>query len=370
MLSCFEVKGFKNFKDAFVLDLSLNKNYEFHKELLKDGIVRAGVVFGKNSSGKSNLGLAIFDIVNHLTDDKEKTLDEVEPFINLNSTHKCAEFKYTFSFDKHIVKYEYGKTSKECLFYERLLIDDKEYVFFDYIEMKGYSLLKGTEQLNTNIQTNRMSFLKYVMNNSIIEDNFEKDMLDKLFYFVNNMLLFYSLNKNNYFGFRKGVESLSNGIVKRGKLKDFESFWNKIDIPCHLISKEVDGEYIIYNQFENGEVKFFETASTGTKALTLFYYWLVSSEKASFIFMDEFDAYYHYELARIVVEYVLKERKNTQIFFTTHNTNLMTNELFRPDCLYLIQNSQIKSINGLTEKELRYAHNLQKMYKAGAFDEE
>jgi len=40
----------------------------------------------------------------------------------------------------------------------------------------------------------------------------------------------------------------------------------------------------------------------------------------------------------------------------------------RPDCYFLLRDSSIKAISELTEKELRQAHNLQKMYKAGAFN--
>ena len=59
-----------------------------------------------------------------------------------------------------------------------------------------------------------------------------------------------------------------------------------------------------------------------------------------------------------------------QVFTTTHNTDLMSNDLLRPDCYFLLENNSIKAISELTEKELRQAHNLQKMYKAGAFNVE
>lgn len=36
--------------------------------------------------------------------------------------------------------------------------------------------------------------------------------------------------------------------------------------------------------------------------------------------------------------------------------------------IFLLENNSIKAIADLTEKELRQAHNLQKMYKAGAFN--
>lgn len=90
-------------------------------------------------------------------------------------------------------------------------------------------------------------------------------------------------------------------------------------------------------------------------------------EKASFVFIDEFDAFYHYELSE-AVQKRLRGMTGVQIFTTTHNTDLMNNDLLRPDCYFLLENNGIKAISELTEKELRQAHNLQKMYKAGAFN--
>ena len=65
----------------------------------------------------------------------------------------------------------------------------------------------------------------------------------------------------------------------------------------------------------------------------------------------------------------LKNFKNTQIIVTTHNTDLMNNDLMRPDCYFVLTNEKIDSLNRLTDNDLRFAHNLQKMFKAHAFDE-
>ena len=58
-----------------------------------------------------------------------------------------------------------------------------------------------------------------------------------------------------------------------------------------------------------------------------------------------------------------------QIIFTSHNTDLISNELLRPDCYFELKDNQISSFADRTVKALRQAHNIQKMYKAGAFDE-
>ena len=149
-------------------------------------------------------------------------------------------------------------------------------------------------------------------------------------------------------------------------LKRIREFLKENDIDYKLYGCEVDGRKAIYCHFENKDADFFKIASTGTRSLALFYYWYIRMEKASFVFIDEFDAFYHFELAESVQRH-LKKMSGVQIFTTTHNTDLMSNDLLRPDSYFLLENNRIKAISELTEKELRQAHNLQKMYKAGAF---
>ncbi len=89
---------------------------------------------------------------------------------------------------------------------------------------------------------------------------------------------------------------------------------------------------------------------------------------SSFVCIDEYDAFYHFELAQSLVE-LTKSLQNTQIIMSTHNTDLLSNDILRPDAYFVLQNNQIKSLNELTNKDIRRAHNLQKMYKAGSFNE-
>lgn len=181
------------------------------------------------------------------------------------------------------------------------------------------------------------------------------------------MLLFYSLDSRGYEGFMNGSESIAEGIVNSGKVKDFQEFLKENDIDYELYGCEVDGRKAIYCHFDNIDADFFKIASTGTRSLALFYYWYIRMEKASFVFIDEFDAFYHYELSESVQKR-LRRISDVQVFTTTHNTDLMSNDLLRPDCYFLLENNSINAISELTEKELRQAHNLQKMYKAGAFN--
>lgn len=367
MLKKFSVTNFKGFRDKITLDIGSPSNYSFHSEIVENGCVTKGIIYGINSCGKSNLGLAIFDIITHLTE-RQKLLSSYDFYLNMSGRKSFAEFEYTFVFDEHELIYKYSKTDVNSLKNESLSIDGKEVIFFDFMTRDGFTLLDGSDTLNASIKNESpISRVKYVSNNSILSDNEQNQVFKKFVEYVDHMLLFYSLDSRGYEGFMTGTEGIAEGIANSGKVRDFQEFLKENGIEYELYEREVDGRKAIYCHFDNMDADFFKIASTGTKSLALFYYWYIRMEKASFVFIDEFDAFYHFELSESVQKR-LRQMAGVQIFTTTHNTDLMSNDLLRPDCYFLLENNRIKAISELTEKELRQAHNLQKMYKAGAFN--
>jgi SMC domain-containing protein len=370
MLIEFKVEGFKNFEKELIFDLTKTRNYTFSENAVKDGIVKTGLIYGINGSGKSNLGSAIFDIILHLSE-KEKYLELYYNYLSLTNSNTMAKFYYKFKFGNDILEYEYQKDKPQNLVNEVVKINSKLISEYDYLSNKFKLNLEGTENLNKNLNGNNISFIKYINNNINPEPSTKqfkiKEIISTFLKFVDNMLLFSSLDGNFYQGFKKGGRSISEEIINRGKLKDFENFLRVAGIDYTLIEKEVGKEKRIYCKFKNGEVDFFEIASRGTKSLTLFYAWLIRLNDVSFVFIDEFDAFYHVNLAKRVVEELLK--LNVQAILTTHDTTIMTNDLLRPDCYFVLSEGKIKSLPDLTEKELRQAHNLEKMYRAGVFNE-
>lgn len=311
--------------------------------------------------------MAIFDIIIHLTE-KQKLLQSYDFYLNMSGRKSFAEFEYVFTFDDHEVVYKYEKTNVDILQYESLSIDDKEVIYYDFVKREGFTLLEGSDTLNAAIRNESpISRVKYVNSNSILTDNVENRVFKQFIDFVDRMLLFYSLDSRGYEGFRNGSEGVGAGIINSGKLEDFQEFLRENGICYDLYAREIDGRKAIYCHFENQNADFFKIASTGTRSLALFYYWYILMGEASLVFIDEFDAFYHFELSESV-EKRLRELKGVQIFTTTHNTDLMSNDLLRPDCYFILKDNKIKAISELTEKELRQAHNLQKMYKAGAFN--
>ncbi|SEA33258.1 hypothetical protein SAMN05192529_11417 [Arachidicoccus rhizosphaerae] len=370
MLRKFKVSNFKSFEKGFELDLTNVNGYEFNKDSIKSGVVNNAIIYGHNGVGKSNLALAIFDIIEHLTD-KQRNEAVYKNYLNAYCDPNLAYFYYEFSINSKIVVYEYKKSDYKTIVYERFQIDDEELVLFDRTKTSNATIsFKGAETLKTDIENNQLSILKYIKNNTELVHNDVNTTFQAFFTFIEQMLYFRSLlNSTTHLGFDIDGKNILEDIAKKKNTKNFETFLNQAGIECKLSEVEELGRKTIAFNLNGEDLPFYEVASTGTIALSLFYFWyqdFKENSKVSFLFIDEFDAFYHHSLSSLIVE-KLKET-GVQFVLTTHNTAIMTNDLLRPDCYFEMTKNRISSLSKSTQKELREAHDLEKMYKAGSFD--
>ena len=107
MLTKFAVTNYRGFNKRIEWDLSHPANYEFNKSVIKDGIIKNGIIYGPNGSGKTNFSLAIFDIENHLSQ-KWKKIDYYINFVYAGNNNRVVKFEYTFKFDNDIIDYLYA----------------------------------------------------------------------------------------------------------------------------------------------------------------------------------------------------------------------------------------------------------------------
>ncbi len=213
MLRKFKVSNFKCFDSNFELDLTKVNAYEFNKNCIKENIVKTGLIYGYNGCGKSNLALALFDIIEHLTD-KNRNPSSYKNYLCANSSEKHASFYYEFYFNSKIVVYEYKKTDYQTILYERLSIDGEDFVIFDRKNSET-AIVKfdGTETLNTTITNNELSVLKYIKSNAQLNNNEINDTFHKLMQFIDSMLFFRSLEDRTYLGFCTGSKNITDEII-------------------------------------------------------------------------------------------------------------------------------------------------------------
>ncbi len=367
MLADFKVRNYRNFRDELHFSLESRKNYEFNQKVVHNGIIKDSVIIGYNASGKTNLGYAVMDIIIHLTDRRVRETSSLI-YSNLNNQDDTVAFSYKFKFGSSFLEYTYAKRDPWQVLWECVKIDGKKIIVNE--EDIYFARLKGSETLNLDNWNHSISLVKYVYANSILDgENKECQVFLQFIRFVNQMLLFSSTEKLKAVGANVVGGSMIESIcsIERG-VEELESFLREAGLPFKLLEKDMGEGTAIYCKMGGREVPFHLLMSSGTRALVFLYLWYMQKEDFSFIFIDEFDAFYHTDLSIAVIKKLIEE--NIQVVFTSHNTDIISNELLRPDCYFLLNENTIQPFCNLTDKSLREAHNLQKMYRAGAFYEQ
>lgn len=367
MLTKFAVTNYRGFADRIEWDLSKPANYEFNKHVIKGGVIKNGIIYGPNGSGKTNFSLALFDIEYHLSY-KWKKVDYYNNFIYAGDNTGIVTFEYSFRFGEDTIDYNYGKNAVGQLVEESLFVNQK-----NVFERKKNSFRIDKDQfpIDENIErnlednANNVSIINFLMTSFPLGAG---HYLMKLTGFVNSMLWFRSLDVREFIGLDTRVTVLDEFIISNNLLDDFSDFLYKVSGQKFKFVDHSSTDKEILCLIDKNTIPFKHIASTGTNSLQLLYFWIKRMNEASFVFIDEFDAFYHFRLAFEVCKQLFN--LDCQIFASSHNTYLMTNDLLRPDCNFILNNNKIKCLADCTDKELRFGHNIEKIYRAGAFYDE
>ena len=216
MLKKITVGNYKCF-DELTFDLAAAE-YSYNPMLVKDGVVNKALIYGKNGTGKTSLGFAIFDLVQHLTDKHCFPYRFMEYYRNLNTGRKAVSFQYTFAFDYKEIVYEYEKTDAQNLVYERLEADGKTLLDYHYgVLEKQFVAKELCGNLDIRLPDNKLSILKYIYRNTPTDFS---PVLTRLMRFCENMLWFRSLSDGQHW---------SRCSMKADSYRNFRNFWRKMD---------------------------------------------------------------------------------------------------------------------------------------------
>lgn len=361
MLRKFAVTNFRGFADRLEWNLSRPAAYSFNTFAIKNGLVKNGIIYGPNGSGKSNFSMAIFDIENHLSS-KWKDPEFYGNFAYLGRENVPVKFEYEFDFDGEILRYFYTKDARGSLVTEELTVD--EVMIFSrslqslYVNQELFPMADNVRETIEN-SDNRVSMVKFLVTTYPLT---EAHALMKLTQFVDSMLWFRNVDVRGFIGLEHGTCNMDEDIISRGLVDDFTKFLKEVSGQEFNLVPGNGGKDLMC-VIDGKEREFHKIISTGTRGLELLYFWLQRMGEASFVFVDEFDAFYHFELAMKVCKRLFIH--DCQAFVSSHNTYLLDNDLLRPDCYFIIYNGKIRPYNECTDRELRSAHNLEKIYRSG-----
>ncbi len=371
MLKQFKVNNFKNFKDDLDIDFSDVNGYKFSQDCITNDFIGKIIIYGKNGSGKTNLSKALGDLKETLT--MSNDMKSAHSFIsNANSDNEITTFTYTFLFNNKTDKvvYEYQKSDLFNLIKKRLYINEKNIYSYDFNKNKfteknedyfHNSDIFTIYQNNTNPS---LPFLRWVVNNGSVEKN---SVFNKIYDYALKITQIFTPTTASIQLSKNKLDELEHNI------NDLEEFLNYMGIACKLsMEKLPDGTKELYFVFKSRKVAFLENASSGTLSLFNFYIrFLMPNKESSILYFDEFDAFFHFELSEKIVQYIKEKYINSLVIFTTHNTNLMSNKIMRPDTLFILStNGRLIPLCKAMDRELRAGHNLGKLYMNGEFDED
>lgn len=351
MLTHFAVTNYKNFKDRIEFDMT--NNNQCNGPLL---------IYGANGTGKTNLAQAIFDI-RFLVSSEDNRLMSI--CANANSHVQSMLFEYTFKIGEHIVKYRYERDDDYVFYYERFVIDSQ--VLFEYHLQNRKAVFSA---FNDNYvsqfavdsyianSSGTLSFLKYILVGTLIgSDAIISEFIGEL----RGMFLMYgSFGKLNRERF---VKSLASNTQLLSQFKDFIASLGFKEPLCII---GYSSEPVLAIEYAK-PLPFFDYASAGLQsAAKLFYTLYCRVNPLRFVFIDEFDATYHYQLAKTVLSN-LEKLKGVQIVLTTHNIALLN--ITNYTNIAILEEGKILPIADKTNRDLSLGFNLEQLYRAGEFDE-
>jgi len=375
VLRKFEVKNYKNFRDTICIDFTDVHDYKYNEYCVKDGLIDKMIVYGKNASGKSNLGMALLDLAMDIQSSRNSAYFRNNQHLYKNADaadDELVEFVYSFQIDDNTVDYAYKKKDVSEVVFEELSVNGK--IIFRYDLISGESDFSnvhkiGAGELNWNeflevgagdedVESTKPTALRYIIYNTIQS---ESSVVYKLAQFIKGMIALSSTSVNRI------PFDLGRYFEDEKSLEKFERFLNNYGVNCKLVLKEqLDGKKDLYFDYKK-PLHFASNLSSGTYALTRFYLQFFAKRKPTFIYMDEYDAYYHFELSEKIVR-LLEEEFDCQVVLTSHNTNLLSNSIMRPDCFMILSGGKLTPICKATNRELRQGHNLEKLYINGEFN--
>lgn len=385
MLVNFRVENFKSFKDLaeFSMEATKLKNLKNSNTFTVNNIslLTSAVIYGANASGKSSVLDAIKSmrdiIINSVDIEKSKHYRALPFLLSKETEDKQTIFEVELIIEQTIYRYGFeidigSKILKEWLFQKNLKSRARYTPLFerDGDEISISSNFKEGDKLIDKTRDNALFLTVVAQFNGETSEAIVKWMnkLNVLSNTKSEMFQNYSFSKLDDSEFKDKIVSLIKsadvGIFDISKSHVSFDELIKIDpnlkeLPEFILDKiKEDGtstiktEHIQYNKDDTFyKMKTFDLGfeSDGTQKLLALAAPIIDTlESGNVLIIDELDNSLHTELVEAIIKLFNSSKtnqNNAQLIFTTHDTNLLNQKLFRRDQIWFTQ----KSVLGQSE---------------------
>ncbi len=419
MIQSLSIKNFLSFKNEvkFSFEATNDKKLEDYQVVeVVPGVklLKLGVVYGANASGKSNL-LNAFEFLKDfwfsITESKDEDTGVIPFLLDAKTPDKPSKFKLVFFVEA--VKYVYSlKISDDYVLlekldfypgvqpaniFERKLVNSVSEITFGPL-IKVSQIAKGEinikclpnmsffaayNQVNTNIRSIDSS-IKWMNNQfmNIIEPK------TKLVHFVEELMSEDNEIKENILSYLQkadiNISDIDSEIVEEDVPEFFISNFLKLNVPSEEKERlkkdriikitKTTFEHKIINE-DNSESLYnlpIEWQSEGTQRIFgLSGAILTTLKRNAFLAIDEIESKLHPRLIEYVIERFLRESEQSQLLVTTHYDGLLEeDDLLRKDNIWFTEKQEDASTNLYSLSDFKAVNriaSLQKAYKYGKF---
>ena len=429
MLIRFTVENYRSFNERQVFSMAAGKHTR-HKEqvVVANGkrLLKAGVVFGANASGKSNLikainfgkNVALKGIKNSMTMNRHFRIDPI-------AIKRPGVFQYDFLSNGHIYSYGFAISYTKNIFLSEWLYlcdDNKEICIFDRAEGESVS----TDLSFTNAEdeqrftiyaddvTDNTSFLAEICSHKLRDIEEFDSFFDVLDWFTSLIIIFpetkyrdlgqlFKNDENDSFGkllnyFDTGIEEVITAVkpieevlaflpdkIKNDVIHDIQEGFDEDNkkattVDVTIIGKRfsftkkdgvIVGSQLTMNHGNPTDLFELDDESDGTRRLFDLIPLYRKGKENYVIFVDEIDRSFH---TKLTLEFLQKffektEGIKSQIIVTLHDSNVMNLNIFRQDEIWFVErkedhSSEIYSLNKFKE---RFDHSVAKDYLLGRY---
>ena len=408
MLIEFTIGNFRSFNKKKTLSMLASSIHELEDTNVfkthKHKLLKSAAVYGANSSGKSNLIRALNWMKNFvLKSSKDTQISErinIEPFrLSTECERQPSFFEVLFIINDTLYKYgfevDYEKVHSEWLFKTPNTIKARETMLFtretdrinvgsQFIESNGLQdktrpnslFLSVVAQFNGTISGQVVQWflnLKPVSgldDTGIIQYTIAKLMEESKAEKIRSFLTPFDLGFENIFAKEIPIEKIKfpqkiSDMQKESLFRDYKGLafiitsHSKYSNETKAVAKE--------------NFSLAENESAGTQKIVALSAPLVDILENGYILaIDELDARLHPLLTRQIIKMfnsVEYNRKNAQLIFATHDTNLLSNKYFRRDQIWFTEKNQFEATDlySLAEIKVRNDASFEKDYILGKY---
>ncbi|MGH4118109.1 AAA family ATPase [Clostridium sp.] len=405
MLIEFSIENYMSIKDRVTLSMVASKDASHENNLIKNAdkgvnILNTAVIYGANASGKTTVLSGIGFLAKLLTMSHEMQKGRkipVKPFkldrawidkpSSFEIVFKTQGVKYAYGFsateDKVIDEYlYYYPKGRQSIIFERE--NTTEYKFTSDVDLQ--TQIKNKFDSSNKLYLSTASLWEY--KNAQIPFEWIDNNLQFIFYHERLEKLTTDMMKESEI-INKRVKSLIKKAVNDIEDITFiEIELNKKDNPLlKYLNEEAKSKLLSNNDNKllsvntahkmnnSDELVEFDLAeeSEGTQKLFgLLGPWIDVLERGSTLIVDELDIRLHTHLTRFLVGLFQDpeiNKKNAQLIFSTHDTNLLDQDLFRRDQIWFTEKKEDKSTDlySLDDFTVRKDAAIEKGYLQGKY---